>query len=85
MKIYFSFEKPYVIRRPFPKIYDDVIFVSERSMKDLLAEDLKDVKKRYDKQLNYIGLDNEMLSLNLKNKDHDYKKLHDQYKTLQVL
>lgn len=54
-------------------------------MRDVLSEDLKNLEKRYNKQLNYIGLDNEMLSLNLKNKEHDFKKLNEQYRNLQVI
>lgn len=84
-KNHFSFDKRYVIGRTPKRIYDDVIFVSERTMKDILSEELTTLENRYNKQLNHIGVDNEELSSNLKNKDRDYKKLHEQYKNLQVI
>lgn len=54
-------------------------------MRDLLSEDLKKVEKRYNQQLNYLTVDNEMLALNLKNKRQDYEKLNKQYENQQVI
>lgn len=65
-------------------MYDDVIFVSEKTMRDILSDDLKLVEKRYNRQLDNIGLENEMLALQLKNKNQDFDKLNKQYKTQQV-
>lgn len=59
-------------------------FVSEQTIKDILADDLKQVEKRYNRQLDSLALDNEKLVLKLKNKDREYDKLNREYKTQQV-
>lgn len=86
IKIFYlsSFSKRYVIRRAYPTAYDDVVFVSEKTMRDILSEDLTKVEKRYNQSLNYLALDNDMLALNLKNKTNDYDRLNKQYKAQQV-
>ncbi|XP_031627298.1 uncharacterized protein LOC116343411 [Contarinia nasturtii] len=75
-----DFSKRCVIRSAYPSIYDDVVFVSEKTMREILSDDLKKVEKRYNRQLDSFAIDNEMLSLKLKGKDRDYDKLNKQYK-----
>lgn len=53
-------------------------------MRDILAEDLKSLEKRYNKQLEFIGLDNETLSLKLRQKNNEVKRLNENYKSLLV-
>lgn len=81
----FSFSKRYILRRAYPTIYDDVVFVSEKTMREILYDDLKQVESRYNRQLNNITLDNETLALELKKKNQDFEKLNKQFRTQQVI
>lgn len=80
-----SFSKRYVIRRAYPNIYDDVVFVSEKTMREILSDDLKTIERRYNRQLDNITIDNEQLALKLKNKIQDYEKLNRQYAAQKVI
>lgn len=81
----FSFSKRYVIRKAYPSIYDDVVFVSEKTMREILLDDLKTVERRYNRQLDSIAIESEQLALKLKNKNQDYEKLNRQYAAQQVI
>ena len=85
LNFHFSFSKRYVIRRAYPSIYDDVVFVSEKTMKEILSDDLKTIERRYNRQLDNITIDNEQLALKLKNKIQDYEKLNRHYAAQQVI
>lgn len=54
-------------------------------MRDILSDDLKQVEKRYNRQLDNIVIDNEQLALKFKTKIRDLEKLNEQYRTLQVI
>lgn len=54
-------------------------------MREILSDDLKQVERRYNRQLDNIAIDNEQLALKLKNKIQDYEKLNRQYIAQQVM
>lgn len=54
-------------------------------MREILSDDLKQVEKRYNRQLDNITIENEQLALKFKNKIRDLEKLNEQNRTLQVI
>lgn len=86
----FSLNKNYVIRRAYPTVHNDVVgsydvcFVSDRTMREILTDDMKQVERRYNRQLDNFAVDNEQLALRLKNKIQDNDKLNRQNTSQQV-
>lgn len=60
------------------------MFVSERSMRDILAEEMRKSERRYNEHLNSITNNNESLTHNLRNKNQDYDKLNSELQNLKV-